>query len=1168
MRLAAIKLAGFKSYVEPTTIDLPHNLTVIVGPNGCGKSNVVDAFRLVIGESQARQLRGEDLESMIFDGSDTRAPAGRASVELLFDNEDFRIKGPFAQYSEISLKRELYRDAPSKFYLNGKRCRRKDIRDLVLSAGFSARGYAVIPQGLIAQLVISKPEELRTHIEDAAGVSKYRDRRRDTEKKIQSASQNLERVKDHAEELQRQISHLQRQSREAARFTQLKDKERLLKAKLLALEMQTLNVESDTYQERVDELNSALQHEQEKLATKSSEIAARRTQETELSDQFNDVQGQSYQARAHLSRLEESIASQERRHKELKTEQELLENRIRTDRQDIETTERELTKLQGRHQDLVGKRDQAKQKVLETKTDFEQTKTQNVREKKEWDEIVQNYNTTERDNELQNAQLQRLHDEIKRFEEEFERLEPDTQLTLKSSEVDLLQTELEQLQVNHDDRANKLKQLHEKLTRLEQNEGKNESERERLQTNLYNLGEKRSALKTIVENGLGLDTTAVEERTDLDSELKKYPRLGEQIEVLPGWERAVETLLASSMSAFVVPSLKIGLSKMDYDRADGIALVESTESTNKRNASLGSVIHQGNELIAAIHRNVLITDTLDEALEIRNSLNGDATVLTKSAIILGKHWIKLPDTLLNKNSILECRTQLDEVTNKFQECETSLQEILQEISQQKRDMAEFRDTSRNLQEEVTRFQDTISKRRVELERAQNKHLDRVKQRTEAIERRTRLQELIASVTSQLTQTQEDIVQLGQELNQLEKKRSHLAARQQELDDLLNEALQNERAAREHFQSLDSSCIEMNANIDSLVTGIQRTSKDLTDRLNRINEINNEISRGQKTFLEQTHQRAQATTSLSEIEEQLHSVVQSRDELQHILRTCLTEENQYRLKAEAIQQDLYSLRERVVETNSKKVYLTAEIEKLQYEAEQVVALLDDEEHEEKLTSSLARIQARLERLGAVNLAAQSDLDRMVAEYEAVIERVNDLQTSHAMLEEAMLKIDNESLHLFNATLNKANSDFQELFKSLFGGGNAQLRLTGDDPLTAGVSMQVNPPGKQVKTISQLSDGERALTALAFIFAMFRLNPSPVCILDEVDAPLDEHNVYRFVSLIQEMAQEIQFLLISHDRVTMQHANSLIGVTMEESGVSRFVSVDLETQLTEEVEIIPE
>jgi len=1168
MRLASIRLAGFKSYVEPTTIELPHNLTVIVGPNGCGKSNVVDAFRLVIGESQASQLRGDDLESMIFDGSDSRAPAGRASVELIFDNEDFRIKGPFAQYSEISLKRELYRDAPSKFYLNGKRCRRKDIRDLVLSAGFSARGYAVIPQGLIAQLVISKPEELRTHLEDAAGVSKYRDRRRDTEKKIQSASQNLERVKDHAEELQRQISHLQRQSREAARFTQLKDKERLLKAKLLALEMQTLKEENDAHQARVDELNSALQHEQEKLATKSSEIDARRTQETELSDQFHNVQGQSYQARAHLSRLEESIESKERRNKELKTEQVLLENRIQTDRQVIEKTERELAELQGQYQDLVAKRDRAKLSVLETKTQFEQTKTQNFAEKQNWDEIVQNYNATERDHELQNAQLQRLKDEITHIKEEFVRLEPDTQLTLKSSEVDRLQSGLEQLQVDHDERANKLKQSHEQLTQLEQEEGKHESERERLHTDLYNLGEKRSALKTIVENGLGLDSTALEERTVRDSELKKYPRLGEQIEVLPGWERAVETLLASSISAFVVPSLKKGLSKMGCDRANGIAMVEPIGSTNNQNASLGSVIQQGNDLIAAIHPNVFITDTLDEALEMRDSLDRDATVLTKSAIILGKHWIKLPDTLQVKNSILECRAQLDEVTIEFRECESNLQEILQEISQRKRVMAETRDTGRNLQEEVTRIQNAISTRRVELERAQNKHLDRVQQRTDAIEQRTRLHEREQSVTSQLKQTQEDIVLLGQTLDQLGTRRSHLAARQQELDSLLNEALQKERTAREHFQSIDSSCIEMKARMDSLVTGVERTSKDLTERVSRINEITNDLSIGQKTLLEQTQQRAQATTSLSEIEERLQSVIQSRDELQQILRTCLTAENQYRLKTEAMQQDLYSLRERVVETNSKKVYLIAEIEKLQYETEQVVELLDDEEHEEKLTSSLTRIQKRLERLGAVNLAAKSDLDRMVAEYEAVIDRVNDLQTSHAMLEEAMLKIDNESLHLFHATLNKANSDFQDLFKSLFGGGNAQLQLTGDDPLTAGISMQVNPPGKQVKTISQLSDGEKALTALAFIFAMFRLNPSPVCVLDEVDAPLDEHNVFRFVSLIQEMAQEIQFLLISHDRVTMQHADSLIGVTMEESGVSRFVSVDLEARLAEEVEVTPE
>lgn len=1154
MRLKSVKLAGFKSYVDPTVIDLPHNVTVVVGPNGCGKSNIVDAIRLGIGESQASHLRGEGLEDVIFDGSDTRARSGQATIELLFDNQDHKIGGSYANFSELALRREISQDTPSKFYLNGRRCRRRDIRDLFLGSGFGARSYSVIEQGFVGRIVTAKPEELRVHLEEVAGVSKYRERRRETEKKIDTTRENLERVKDHATELARQISYLERQAREAARYSDLREKERSVQAKLVVLKVQTVEAQIEEQEASMQEVSLHVQQELAKLQSIRTDLDTLRVREADCMEQFNTVQGESFEARGVLARVEEENRQRKQHRDEAvqarqKTTETLSEQEIALTNQSsqISTLHNELSQMED-DRNLVATRCVDARKMF--------TDTQDAVEswRPDWENFLKEFNEKSNELSLQTDQRTRLQQELDVIDHRIEELDEllatnenendNAQLTELKNELETeLQTTLHRIKI-HDD----------ELEALEQLDVRDEEHRRTLERELSEIRARRSALTALIEQTLKTDSTGTNEQTT-HQELFAQPRVGEVIAVQSGYEKAVEVVLNSFLPAITVNSItfeKEGLK--DLCESDIVLVAPASDS--KTGSRLADVITQGQEYVPELCSDVFVEEDLDAALARQKLLKPHESTVTKSGIWMGRTWIKFSGSTHDSGSVIEHRAELQELNSLHERKAQEQQEKLTTISVRTQQRTQIRETDRELRQLQNDLNSRLAETRAQIEREKLEHYQARVRSTNAQNERDSITLRKSNLEQEISSQDNYISKLKIEAAKLDKERAVLEVKEQENNDLLSAALEEDRAAQAEHHRLDLEYNNLQARIESYTLSSQLLANNIDELKLRLRTLDQQIAEDENTMQKLEVQLADAVKQSAVVDQRLATVRTDRDAILRQIRDSNVSESQQQLRTDQKQQELQNSREEHIQLTSKREYLLTELAGLDVDLADARASLDDSDDEESLTRVLNRTQSRIEKLGAVNLAATRDLDTRKAEYETYQSRIEDLELSQDTLEQAMQKIDKETLALFNDVFSRASEMFQKVFARLFGGGRAELILTEEDPLTAGVSMRVQPPGKQIKNRNQLSDGEKALAALAFTFAMFELNPSPICILDEVDAPLDTNNISRFGKLIHSMANDVQFLIITHSRGTMNFAESLIGITMQEAGVSRVVSVDLE------------
>ena len=1155
MRLKSVKLAGFKSYVDPTEIDLPDNVTVFVGPNGCGKSNIVDAIRLGIGESQASLLRGDELSDVIFEGTATRAPAGLASIELLFDNQDLSIGGSFATYAEISLKREISQDTPSKFYLNGRRCRRKDVQDLFLGSGFGARSYSVIEQGFVGRIVTAKPEELRNHLEEVAGVSKYRERRRETEKKIESTRENLERVKDHATELARQINYLERQAREAARYSDLKEKERILQAKLVVLRIHSVDDQIAKQEVQVKESSLFVNQELAKLQSIRTELDTLRVQEADHLDQFNTIQGESFDARGTLARIEEECRQRKQRGEEAKQSRHEV-TQTRNDQEAQLTNQRSQITTLRKKLSLVEKSRNRTAKLCDSARKEYTISQAGVDEwRKEWDDFLENFNVKSSKLTLQTEQRTRLLQELDLIEKR--NVELDAILVTNDQKDDLAmlhqrEAELEKALQTQLLRAN---EFDEELETLERVDVEDEQHRRLLERELGEIRERRSALAALVEQTLQKDSAASKEQTQTMRELRAQPRVGEVITVKSGYEKAVEAVLGSYLQAITV-------SDFDFDKTELEELGKSntflvTVSSNSGTGSiLADVVTQGREFVGELCSQVFVDDNLEDALTRRKRLKAHESTVTKSGIWLGKNWIKFNGSSGIQSTLLQNRTELQELNALYDAKEQTYDEILQNISNRSHDRTRLREERRAVHQQQNELNSRLSDLRTQIEeqKVADYHASVTLAKNQQ-ERKTNADRTFA-LEQEITSCEQSIGELKTEIADLGKQRENLQTRERDCNSALARALEDDRRAQAEYHKLDLEHNNFQAQITSSSLGINLLTKSLEEHKQRIAVLAEQIQSDEQSTQILEKQLVDAVKKSAVVDQKLATVRAERDAILHKIRENNVAESEQRQQVHQKQQQMHKFREELIQFTSKREYLMSELTGLEVELSDTEDALDPTEDEDSLNRALRRTQVRVEKLGAVNLAAAQDLDRQKAEYETYQSRIQDLELSQDTLQQAMHKIDKETLILFNDVFQQASDKFQTVFGRLFGGGSAKLVLTDDDPLSAGVAMRVQPPGKQVKNLHQLSDGERALAALAFTFAMFELNPSPICILDEVDAPLDTNNVSQFGKLIHSMANEVQFLIITHSRGTMNIAESLIGITMQEAGVSRVVSVDLE------------
>jgi len=1162
LRLSQIKLAGFKSFVDPTTIALPGQLVGIVGPNGCGKSNVIDALRWVLGESRASALRGESMQDVIFNGSGNRKAVSRASVELVFDNSLGKVGGQWASYAEISIKRVLQRDADSNYYINNQIVRRKDITDIFLGTGVGARAYAIIEQGMISRIIEAKPEELRVFLEEAAGVSKYRDRRRETELRLGDTRDNLLRVSDILQELGKQLGHLTEQAEVAKTYRELEARLETTQRLLWLVNKQEAETRRVRFAQQVEKTKNELEGEIAKLREVESKLEGARTEHFALSDALHAKQGDLYATNAEVARLEQQITF-------------LTEQRNRLAQQ-IQNGERQIAQQQAQLQGLITlqahwqqqQQDGAvRESVCEERASIE---AQQLPQAEEAARVAQErYNAVQREQlliqqQLQLAETQRGHIQgnVQQLDSRRSRLMLERD-NLPRPDVEGLaqaQQQLAGLQMLYEEQQQQLAQLQGQLPLADAARREVRNATQELERQLGQTEARLNALKQLqaqVDNDKNLKAWL--SRHQLDN----APRLWQSIRIEQGWEDALEAVLRERINALSLTRLEDTSSWADTPPAK-MAVYAADGSRHAAMASqpgltpLASYVRYQNEqavpVVADWLTGVYAVANLDEALGLRGSLSAGAWLVTPRGHLVGAHSVLFhaPDSQVH--GILARQREIEQLQQEAQQRTDALEQGKQKTAQTEdayhaieSRIGPLRSENSELQQRQHQLQLQILKLTQANERSQERSTQIAQE----------LEELLDRVNSEHRQLQEVAERMAIQ-------REQLSVQQVESDQARHQASAQDAALREVRERAQKAQHELQESRFFAKTCAEK----LTDLEQNMQHNTTTLAQLEEAL---THSRnEQAKLSESDAQQQLQIVLQQRQvheqalaDARNTLEHATLNLNKLEQERMACEQKLHPLREKVGEITLKE-----QEARLQYEqwAEQLQGVdeapllpLIEGAKAGGLQNELTRLGNEITALGAVNLAALEELQTAQERKAYLDAQAKDLNEAIETLEDAIRRIDKESRELLMATYEEVNRHLSELFPVLFGGGDARLVLTGEEILDSGVQVMAHPPGKKNASIHLLSGGEKALTAIALVFSLFQLNPAPFCVLDEVDAPLDDTNTERLCKLIQKMSEKTQFVYISHNKITMEMAQQLVGVTMQERGVSKVVSVDIEEAL---------
>ncbi|RRQ20658.1 chromosome segregation protein SMC [Thiohalobacter thiocyanaticus] len=1160
MRLTKIKLAGFKSFVDPTTIHIPTNLVGIVGPNGCGKSNTIDAVRWVMGESSAKHLRGDSMADVIFNGSNARKPVGHASVELIFDNSEGKVTGQYAHYNEISIKRQVSRDGQSSYYLNGTRCRRRDITDIFLGTGLGPRSYSIIEQGMISRLIEAKPEELRIYLEEAAGISKYKERRRETENRIRHTHENLDRLNDLRDEIEKYLEKLQRQARTAERYKELKQQERRLRAELLTLKYSALHQDFATKERAIKEQETALEGVVAEQRAIETEIEKSRESLVEANETFNEVQGRYYGLGAEIARLEQAIQhskeSRQRQQEELRKAEQAwneVEAHISVDGKRLQELDGELTEKQPVLEQLQGRAEASREALQQAEQTMQQWQN-------EWEAFNQRAAEPQQTAQVERARIDQLERQLAQYEQRLTRIEEeknrldDSQLqqeidTLSNQEAERARA-VEALQAELDTIRNRINELREQLQKQQQ-------ELEALHSTQQEARGRLVSLEALQKAALGKEGGTV--NAWLESRgLHEAPRLAEQLQVEPGWERAVETVLGAYLEAVCVEDLNQPARALDELGEGSLSLFDIRAVAGAGPAGDRALAAKVSApwSLQGLMDGVQAVDSLTEALALRPQLGPEQSVITRDGIWLGPRWLRLSRDQDAQAGVLEREKEISELSESI---DVNAEEIERQQSalQQARDELHSLEQQRDeLQTGVNQAHRTHSDLRAQLS-AKRSRQEQIHNRREALDKeageiRTQQQtdtETHATARSRLHAAMASMDELARERETREAERNRH-----------REALQ---AARQQAQTDRDEAHGLAIQVESMRTALKSTRENL-ERMQgqqahlrqRREELQQAIAAGEAPLREQEQELERLLTQRGEVEKELQAARRAVEEIEHNLRT--REQNRQRREQDSqrLREELGQQRMAWQELKTRSQTLLEQLNETGYELETLKQELSGEASIEAWAEELDKLETRIQRLGPINLAAIEEFEEQSRRKEYLDAQHKDLTEALDTLENAIRKIDRETRTRFKETFDKVNTGLQAMFPRLFGGGHAYLELTGEDLLDTGVAVMARPPGKRNSTIHLLSGGEKALTAVALVFAIFELNPSPFCMLDEVDAPLDDANVGRFCGMVREMAERVQFIFITHNKITMELSNQLIGVTMNEPGVSRLVAVDID------------
>ena len=1154
MRLARIKLAGFKSFVDPTLLVLPGNRVGIVGPNGCGKSNTIDAVRWVMGESSAKHLRGDSSEDVIFNGSGTRKPVGQASIELFFDNSEGRLGGEYASYAEISVRRALTRDGQSKYYLNGLRARKRDVTDLFLGTGLGPRSYAIIEQGMISRLIDARPEELRVYLEEAAGISRYKERRRETENRIRHTRENLERLDDVREEVDRQAARLTRQAEIAERYQELAATRRQRRAELLLLRLREQEARLLRERQALAEAETALAGLQAQVQRRETEVEHQRLRRIDLERELQAAQSRFYEDSAVVSRLEQSIRHAEAELQREAREQAELEARIRDSEQAavdaihrvgvadaaIETHDRAYlaaAKALERAEMEAEAAEEAVHAARDARTAWHQAMTLPQQAAQ-----VARTRMDHADHLLLQARqrLERLRDEQARLPAAQE----DQGLAVAEEDFTAATRGHEALQRRRDG-------LREMLAGRRGELQARQDEAHDLEQKAREIAGRLASLKILP----GVDHERDRERFETwarGNGIDPARRVAGQVDVEPGWEAAAEVVLGQWFEAVLVPLEGIPgrLPAAPFRAVDP----EPTGRTFAPDSLAARV--QGPDALRASLASVRCVESLAEAREhLGRSAPGDSAV-TRDGTWLGPGWL--------------CHRSLDRQVEGVigrlrleRELEREATELRSRGEAFADDLQALRDTIQGIEAETEHLESALRESQREISRHQSQ-LYRLRERAQqADERRERLAEETAELEAecQRAATQRDTAlrERNEALGALE----GLEREKAELDRRNQQAQERQQQARAVLQQVRSEA-------STTLLALQEARHRLALEQGHRERLEQQTLRDRERLVQLREARADRLAPLDGWRVELQRQLAQRQDTEVALtraRATLEacDDTLRRLAAQlrelggevetgrgACEERRLHLRELAVQEEQ----IAAQLQESGLDVELLASQLPEGADPLDWEDAIQTLDRKIERLGPINLAAIEEARTLVERSQYLKEQHDDLLTALETLEQAMHRIDRETRALFRDTYDRVNDGLMQKFRRLFGGGEARLEVTDDDLLDTGVTIMARPPGKRLSTIHLMSGGEKALTAVALVFAIFELNPAPFCMLDEVDAPLDEANVGRFCALLQEMSERIQFIFITHNKTTMAMAEQLIGVTMHEPGVSRLVSVDID------------
>lgn len=1145
MRLTSIKLSGFKSFVDPTTIALPSNFTVVVGPNGCGKSNIIDAVRWVMGESTAGRLRGDAMTDVIFSGAAGRKPVAQASVELRFDNADGTIAGEYAAYAEIAVRRTVSRDGGSSFFLNGSKCRKRDITELFLGTGLGARSYAIIEQGMISQVIDAKPDELRVHLEEAAGITLYKERRRETVSRIAQTRENMERLQDLQGEVGRQLDHLRGQAETATQYRTLESSRDLQRANWLAAQFRQAEAQCSALSEQLALQQAAFVAADVEGLSLDARQEAIQADVDEAQNALAEAQMALHAAEAEKTRIEQSLvhaqamrARQQSEHAEAGAGVLALDEQLRADQEMCSDLEQQLDLLESERSSLDAAGEVAA--GLLEKADMA---------RKAWQRSFEQVALTQSESAALLAREGARQEFVLRQQAEL------------AARMAAIQSRCHALSADQqDDTADLLgKRVDEARDRLESSESDAseatgarcaaELQQQQQDEQLQQLrGEKQiadgqlAALSTLQGATFGQDSSGMSDWL-AGQGVAKAPRLGEVLVVEPGWECAVETFLGPWLDAVVVPASERHHLEAAWNGEGRCWLVADGQPEPASVVGTLAAYVKG----PALAKQLLSAVALERHDEALWWLDVQGRIQTQHGSALGLEDAR-SGGLLREQQLRQLEVRTNELAVLLQDAEQAdllARDALAQARMYEQTCVSERDAVRHQYSQLSAS--------VILQQGKEEECRR-RLETMALE--------LADLESRAVQLQEEsgaldgvLTDLGLVAGKVATERAQLDVARQALDLDVEHARHGHAVARERQQSWAMAYENKKTRLESFRQAVSRGQQQVQvfqqrlavlDAGDRDGELRLEaLQRELKHVVTAVNSAVQAATQTRETLVLRQRMAGEVSAAQRTRQRWLAEQRESEVQLRLRHQAAVLARENI----------DAQALDLGVDPAALAALLPDDIDAAVLAQELRAIEMAMTSLGAVNLAAIKEYEK-AGERQAWLEgQQTDLADALSVLETAMVRIDRETRSRFKETLDKVSQALQALYPRLFGGGEAWLELVGDDMLDAGVALMARPPGKKVSALSLLSGGEKAMTAVALVFAIFQLNPAPFCLLDEVDAPLDEANVGRLAAMLQQMSDNVQFLAVSHNKSTMEAATQLCGVTMREPGVSRVVSVDL-------------